>query len=62
MEYCKDCDYYIPKARYVYEMKDPKMRICKHRAICVRIIKLMKEEQKRMGLQTCLFDLKEVEP
>lgn len=45
MKYCKDCKYYIPKARYQFEMRDARMRECKHYSICNRIIRLVKKER-----------------
>ncbi len=45
MKYCEECQYYIPRARYQFEMKDPKMRKCKHFSICNRIRKLVEREQ-----------------
>ena len=45
MKYCEGCHYYIPTARYQYEMKDAKMRKCKHYSICNRIRKLAEKNQ-----------------
>ena len=51
MKYCKGCEHYMPKARYQFEMKNPKMKECRNSAICNRIEKLVEKENK----QLCMF-------
>ena len=45
MKYCRGCMYYIPKARYQFEMRDARMRKCRYYSICNRIRKLVEEQQ-----------------
>ena len=37
---CKNCPYYVPKARYQSEMNNPKLRECIHKQICSRAYKI----------------------
>lgn len=48
MKYCKDCKFYEPNARYAFEMRDPKMRKCKHLPICNRIVKLVEKQPQQL--------------